>query len=67
LRKQLADLEADFRAETDALISKSQPASETIETLALRPGKSNISVQLLALAWVPYWSGNEGTFTPASV
>ena len=36
----------------------------TLDTIAVRPTKSNIDVQILALAWAPYWHDGAGNRTP---
>jgi len=59
LQQQLADLEAEFKAETEAYAAKSGAMNETLETVAIRPKKTNISVRLFALAWAPYWVKGE--------
>lgn len=64
LQQQLADLEAQFKSETDQL-SAFDPQSEPLETLALRPTKTNIAVKLVALAWLPDWQDAQGALTPA--
>jgi len=64
LQEQLVELEAQFKSETDSL-SLSDPLSEPLETVALRPTKSNISVKLIALAWLPHWQDATGTLLPA--
>ena len=51
LQQQLVALEEEFRSEASALESKLDPLSEGLETLSVRPKKSGISVQLVALAW----------------
>src|SRR5689334_8805933 len=56
--QQIADLEAEFQAETKALESSFDPQTETLETVSLKPTKANIAVKLVTLAWAPYW--NEG-------
>jgi hypothetical protein len=43
----------EFRSETAELESKLDPLSESLESVSVRPKKSGISVQLVALAWVP--------------
>ncbi|HJX41522.1 MAG TPA: hypothetical protein VJ345_08670, partial [Anaerolineales bacterium] len=53
LQQQLAALEEEFRLETAALESKLDPLSESLESVSVRPKKSGISVQLVALAWAP--------------
>ena len=64
LQQQLADLEAQFKSETGHL-SAVDPQSEPLETLALRPTKTNIAVKLVALAWLPHWQDAQGALTPA--
>ncbi len=65
LEQQLADLEAQFKAETDALAAATDPLNEKLETLSLKPTKANIAVKLVALAWVPYWQDGTGTLLSA--
>ncbi len=65
IRKQLADLETQFQVETDTLLSKIDPLTEPLETIALRPSKTNIAVRLVAIAWTPYWADQDGCWTPA--
>ncbi|HEU5130601.1 MAG TPA: hypothetical protein VFT26_00815, partial [Pyrinomonadaceae bacterium] len=55
LTQKLADLEADFQAETRALESSLDPQTEQLETVSLKPTKANIAVKVLTLAWAPYW------------
>ncbi|MDZ7266591.1 MAG: ATP-binding protein [candidate division KSB1 bacterium] len=64
LQQQVADLNAEFDAEVAAL-GAGAAHTETLETLAIRPKKTGISVRLLALAWAPQWAGEDGTMTPA--
>ena len=54
----IADLEAEFQAETKALESSFDPQTESLEKVSLKPTKANITVKLVTLAWAPYW--NEG-------
>ncbi|MCE9535115.1 MAG: ATP-binding protein [Nitrospirae bacterium] len=65
LQQQLADLEAQFKEETDALVAAIDPLNEKLETLSLKPTKSNIAVKLVALAWVPYWQDGAGVLLSA--
>ena len=64
-KQQLADLETEFTQEAEALASQLQTKSESLETLTIRPKKSNIAVELLGLGWVPYWQHANGQRTPA--
>jgi hypothetical protein len=65
LQQQLADLEAQFKTETDALAAATDPLSETLDTVSLKPTKANIAVKLVALAWTPHWRDSSGAMTPA--
>ncbi len=67
LQQQLADLESRFKAEADALASSTDPLQEKLETLSVKPSKSNIVVKLVALAWAPYWRDEKGGMTAAWV
>jgi hypothetical protein len=53
--QNLADLEADFQAETTALERTFDPQTEQLGKVSLKPTKANIAVNLLTLAWAPYW------------
>jgi len=65
LQQQLADLESQFKAETDALAASTDPLNEKLETVSLKPTKANIAVKLVALAWTPQWKDGKGMLTPA--
>jgi len=64
LQQQQADLEAQLKSETDALETRLDPTTEQLETLALRPKKTDITIKTLALAWAPHWQSGD-TDTPA--
>jgi hypothetical protein len=53
VKQQLQELQAQFQAELDALTLASDPLHETLETIELRPARSQIQVRLVALVWVP--------------
>jgi hypothetical protein len=65
LQQQLADIEAQFKEETDVLTAAIDPLNEKLETISLKPTKANIAVKLVALAWTPHWRDLGGTMTPA--
>ncbi len=50
---QIAALESELQAELDQRAAATDPLTEKLESLALRPKKSDISVKLVALAWAP--------------
>ena len=63
--QQLADLDAQFKAETETIEKSFDPQIESLETITIKPTKANISVRLSSLAWAPYWHDSEGRVTPA--
>ncbi len=63
--KQLEDLNAQFKEETDALAGKIDPTLETLDTVVLRPKKTDIAVQLVALVWAPYRTNDRGQLEQA--
>jgi hypothetical protein len=63
LRQQLADLETQFKTESDALAAATDPLNEKLERVSLKPTKANISVKLVALAWTPHWRDGKGILT----
>jgi hypothetical protein len=65
LQQQLADLEAQFKSESDALAAATDPLNEKLETISIKPTKANIAVKLVALAWTPHWRDAKGTLSSA--
>jgi len=65
INQQLADLDAQFRAETDAIEKSGDPQTEALETTIVKPTKANITIKLLSLAWAPHWHDAQGQTTPA--
>jgi hypothetical protein len=65
IRQQLAELEVEFKAEMTALEAKTDPLTERLETVVVKPKKTNISVRLVTLVWVPQWQDPRGKTTPA--
>jgi hypothetical protein len=63
LQLDLAELEAQLESETAALEAKLDAQNEQLETVAIKPKKANISVQLLGLAWAPFWRDQSGEVT----
>ncbi len=65
LQQQLAELEAEFKSESDALAAATDPLNEKLDTISIKPTKANIAVKLVALAWMPHWRDGQGTLTQA--
>jgi hypothetical protein len=60
LRAQLKELEMQFQSDLDAMSSKIDPLTEELETITLRPKKSNVTVPAVVLCWVPHARSEKG-------
>jgi len=65
VQQQLTDLQAQFDSESAALAEKVDSLTETLETISVKPKKTDIIIQLVSLAWAPYWQDEQGNVTPA--
>jgi hypothetical protein len=52
-QQELEDLKAQFDRETADIAARIDPAAETLETVSVKLKKTNVTVQLVALAWTP--------------
>ncbi len=64
IQQQIAQLDEQFKAESAEVAVRVDAQAEVLETLTLRPRKADINVQLVALAWAPYWVDAAGAATP---
>src|SRR5262249_52771307 len=65
VNQQLADLEAQLKSETDAIQQSTEPQTEELGKISLKPKKSNINIKLVALVWAPYWRDPQGQSSAA--
>ncbi|GJL61079.1 MAG: ATP-binding protein [Nitrospirales bacterium] len=65
LQQQLLALEKELQEEIQSLTAQWDVQTIPLETLRVRPKKSNISTKLISLAWIPYWAETNGQQTPA--
>ena len=65
LQARLAELQGQLEEETQAVLGAADPLSEILETIELRPKKTDIAVTVLALGWVPYRRDTLGGLTAA--
>jgi len=63
--QQIAELDARFQAESAEITSRLDAHTEPLDTISIKPKKSNISVRLVTLAWAPHWQNAEGRLTSA--
>jgi len=64
-QQRMQELEASLKAETEELAAKSDPLTEELEKVTIRPAKKDITVRLATLVWLPNWQSSDGTVTPA--
>lgn len=55
LQKEIAQLQSDLEAEIAAIARRWDEALETVTTYVVRPKKTDCTVELVALAWLPFW------------
>jgi hypothetical protein len=63
VQQALNALEAELQTELTALEARGEP--DRLESVAIRPKKTDVRVRLCALAWTPSWRDQAGTLTPA--
>jgi hypothetical protein len=64
-QQRLQELDAAFKAETEALATKIDPLTEELEQFNVRPAKKDISVRLTTLVWMPHWQSPDGKMAAA--
>ena len=65
MEAQLSALQSELERETAAVTSAADPLSEELETVIIKPKKTDIAVRVLGLGWVPYWRDGRGGLTLA--
>jgi hypothetical protein len=65
LERQLAELQGQVEQETEALKAAVDPLVEELEALEIRPRKTDISVRVFSLGWLPFWQDQRGGMAPA--
>jgi len=64
-QQRMQELEASLKAEADELAAKSDPMTEELEKVVVRPAKKDIGVRLVTLVWVPQRQNPDGSLVPA--
>jgi hypothetical protein len=64
-KQQLAELQTQMQQEIDAITARTDPMTEQLATITLRPKKTDVRVDALVLAWVPHWQDASGSLAPA--
>jgi hypothetical protein len=55
LQEEIEAMRRDMQAEAEAITDKWAATLEEIETYAVKPRRSDVDVEVVALAWAPYW------------
>jgi hypothetical protein len=55
LQKEIEDMRRDVEMEAQAIGSKWTSVADQIGTYAIRPARGAVQVELVTLAWVPFW------------
>jgi hypothetical protein len=64
-QQQLSELQEQLATEIEQVKTSINPMTENLESYELRPKKTDISVSLVALTWVPFWQDDKGGIQPA--
>jgi hypothetical protein len=60
LQRQLEELQAQAAFDADLIRGSTDPLREPLETVAVKPRRSDVAVRLLGLGWVPEGGGPRG-------
>jgi hypothetical protein len=60
LRQKYTDLQAKFQLEIEKIDAALRPESLIFESSSIRPKKTDITIERVVLAWLPYHVGTEG-------
>lgn len=63
LKQEITDLEKQFQKESHELALKFDHIAENIESLPIRPRKSEILVHFIGIGWLPMWRKKDGEDT----
>jgi phage terminase Nu1 subunit (DNA packaging protein) len=55
LQKEIEDMRRDMEEEATAITEKWAATLDEIETYAVKPRRSDVQVEVVALAWAPHW------------
>ena len=65
VKRQLEDLQAQIESEVAEIQAQMDAATGALETIAVKPKKSHISIRLFTLAWAPYAKDASGELKAA--
>lgn len=59
------EIEAELQSEIDRISEVNDPDKVPVQSASVKPRKSDVSVDGVVLAWVPWWIGDGGSARPA--
>jgi hypothetical protein len=65
VQQQRADLEEQLRQELAAFERRTDPATESLQRVVVKPKKTDISIRLVALVWAPHVEDPSGNMAKA--
>jgi hypothetical protein len=65
LKQQLEEMQSQFQAELAEVDAKMDPGTEPLDTVEIKPKKTNVSLGVVALVWVPSLRQPDGSTTKA--
>jgi hypothetical protein len=60
-KSRLDEMEQQLQAEADKIAAAIDPATETLQSIILRPKKKDIAIQWSGLLWLPFWHQENGS------
>lgn len=64
-QQKLADLDQDLKEKINTLAAEYDVSKEQLDTAEIKPTKTNITVRLVGLVWLPHFRDAGGTMNPA--
>ena len=55
LEQEIREMEEEVRAEAEAIAAKWEETLDDIEPYEVKPRRADVSIELAAVAWLPYW------------
>jgi hypothetical protein len=59
-KSRLDEIERQLQAEADKIAGGFDPATETLQSIVLRPKKKDIAIQWSGILWLPFWHLEKG-------
>jgi len=64
VRKKLADLDRQLQDDIDAIEMRTAPDAVVLEAIAVRPKRTDVTLDLFGLVWMPFHRSADGRLSP---